>query len=91
VISDATMSRFMERRDMKERPHGFRSSLRTWLAEATDAPHEVAETVLQHVAGTSVQLAYRRTDFLDQRRILMERWAQLCIGASGQVVRLSQK
>lgn len=46
VISDATMSRLMERREMEARPHGFRSSLRDWLAEATDAPHEVAETML---------------------------------------------
>jgi len=30
VISDATMSRLMERRDLEERPHGFRASLRTW-------------------------------------------------------------
>jgi integrase len=37
VISDATMSSLMKRRGMIERPHGFRSSLRTWLAEATDA------------------------------------------------------
>lgn len=89
VISDATMARLMERRDMEARPHGFRSSLRTWLAEATDAPHEVAETVLQHVAGTSVQLAYRRTDYLEQRRVLMERWGQLLTGrSSGKVVQI---
>lgn len=89
VISDATMSRMMERRGMAERPHGFRSSLRTWLAEATDAPHEVAETVLQHVAGTSVQLAYRRTDYLEQRSALMERWGQLVSGKSaGQIMQM---
>ncbi|WP_340250870.1 tyrosine-type recombinase/integrase [Sulfitobacter pontiacus] len=86
VISDATMSRMMERRKMKERPHGFRSSLRTWLAEATDAPHEVAETILQHVAGTSVQLAYRRTDYLEQRQSLMERWAKHVTGKTGAKV-----
>jgi len=91
VISDATMSRMMERRGMAERPHGFRSSLRTWLAEATDAPHEVAETVLQHVAGTSVQLAYRRTDYLEKRRVLMERWGQLVTGqCAGGVVQMVQ-
>lgn len=90
VISDATMARLMERRKMTERPHGFRSSLRTWMAEATDAPEPVAETVLQHVAGTAVQLAYRRTGFIDQRRILMERWAQLVTGKNaGQVVKLA--
>ena len=75
VISDATMARLMERRGMAERPHGFRSSLRTWLAEETNAPHEVAETMLAHVTGTSVERAYRRTDFLEQRRALLERWA----------------
>jgi integrase len=83
VISDATMSRMMERRGMAERPHGFRSSLRTWLAEATDAPHEVAETVLGHVAGTSVQRAYRRTDYIEQRRTLLEGWARHCLPFRG--------
>ncbi|MEY8839980.1 tyrosine-type recombinase/integrase, partial [Cribrihabitans sp. XS_ASV171] len=33
VISDATMSRQMERRGMDARPHGFRSSFRTWCSE----------------------------------------------------------
>ena len=75
VISDATMSRHMERRGMTERPHGFRSSLRTWMAECTDAPREVAETVLAHKSGSKVELSYRRTDFLRKRRVLMQRWA----------------
>ncbi|OWJ83184.1 site-specific integrase [Haematobacter massiliensis] len=88
VISDATMSRMMERREMAERPHGFRSSLRDWLAEATDAPHEVAETMLGHVVGGSVERAYRRTDFLEQRRALLARWAQHVTGQSGQVLKM---
>ncbi|WP_278921937.1 tyrosine-type recombinase/integrase [Pseudophaeobacter profundi] len=75
VLSDATMSRLMERRGLEARPHGFRSSLRVWLAEVTDASHEVAETMLGHVVGSAVVRAYRRTDFLDQRRTLLERWA----------------
>lgn len=79
VISDATMSKYMDRRGMKERPHGFRSSFRDWVAEATNAPHEVAETCMGHVVGGKVERAYRRTDFLEQRRVLMERWAnQIC-------------
>ena len=80
VMSDAAMSRMMERRGMKARPHGFRSSLRTWLAECTDAPHEVCETILAHASGTAVQKAYRRTDFIQQRAILMERWAGFVLG-----------
>ncbi|MGJ3231739.1 MAG: tyrosine-type recombinase/integrase [Oceanicaulis sp.] len=89
VISDMAISRFMERTGLEARPHGFRSTMRDWLAEATDAPHEVAETCLGHVADSAVVRAYRRTDFLDQRRILMERWAGHVIGGSGQVVKLA--
>jgi integrase len=74
VISDATMSRYMERRGMVERPHGFRSSFRVWAAEATNAPYDVAETAMGHVVGGAVERSYRRTDFLEQRQALMERW-----------------
>jgi integrase len=90
VISDATMSRLMERRELAARPHGFRTSLRVWLAEATDAPHEVAEMMLAHSTGNKVVNAYRRTDFLELRRTLLARWAQYVTGkSSGQVVQLA--
>ncbi|MXO02894.1 tyrosine-type recombinase/integrase [Shinella zoogloeoides] len=75
VISDATMSRLMERRGMEARPHGFRSSLRDWIAETTNTSYEVAETTLGHIVGGKVERAYRRTDFLEQRRALLELWA----------------
>lgn len=74
VISDQTMSAHMARRGMEYRPHGFRSSLRDWIAETQNVPHEVAETVLGHTVGGAVERAYRRTDYLDQRRKVMETW-----------------
>lgn len=86
VISDATMSRFMERRGMVERPHGFRSSFRDWVAETTKTPWDVAETALGHIVGGSVERAYRRTDFLEQRRTLMERWGSLVLKDASTVV-----
>jgi integrase len=88
VISDATMSRMMERRGMDARPHGFRSSFRTWCAETTSVPREVAEMCLAHTVGSSVERAYRRTDYLEQRRVLMERWADHVSGGTGAVVRM---
>jgi len=88
VLSDATMSRHMERAKMDARPHGFRSSLRDWIAETTDTPHDIAETVLGHIVGGRVERAYRRTDFLEQRRVLMERWAQHVTGTTGKVLRM---
>ena len=82
VISDATMSRMMKRRGMHERPHGFRSSLRTWQADCTDTPEEVGEAILSHSLGNNVVKAYRRTDFFEQRAILMQRWADHVTGVS---------
>lgn len=88
VISDMTLSRHMERRGLEARPHGFRTALRTWLAEATDAPHEVAEAMLAHVTDSGAVRAYRRTDYLEQRAKLGERWAEHVTGGAGQVVKL---
>ena len=90
VISDMTLSRHMERRGLEARPHGFRTSLRTWLAEATDAPHEVAEAMLAHVVDGGVVRAYRRTDYLEQRAKLAERWADHVTGGAGQVIKLAE-
>lgn len=74
VISDATMSRLMERRGMVARPHGFRSSLRDWCAETDTAQCEVAEAALGHVTGSVMERAYLRFDRLNSRRTLMETW-----------------
>lgn len=88
VLSDATMARFMERRGMDARPHGFRSSFRDWVSEKTNTPFEVAETALGHSVGNSVERAYRRTDHLEQRATLMQRWADFVSGESAQIVRI---
>ncbi|WP_254475350.1 site-specific integrase [Bartonella sp. B1098] len=74
-ISDVTLSKFMKDKGFDYRPHGFRSSLRDWIAETTSTPFEIAETVLAHSVGSSVTKAYMRTDFLEQRHALMEQWA----------------
>lgn len=87
-ISDMALTALMRRRGLEARPHGFRSSLRNWLAETTDAPFEVAEAMLGHATGTKVQRSYLRTDFLEQRRVLAERWADFVTGGTGNLVRL---
>jgi integrase len=87
-ISDMTLSQHMARNGLEARPHGFRASIRTWLADCTDAPHEVTETVLAHVSGSSAARAYQRSDHIEQRRALMERWAGHVTGGSATVVKL---
>ncbi len=54
--------------------HGFRSAFSTWAREQTDYPREIVEACLAHASGDAVELAYRRTDFLDKRRALMKAW-----------------
>ena len=85
VVSDASLARLMERRGMEERPHGFRSSLRTWLAETTNASEQVAEIILAHKVGTKTIRAYRRTDHFEERSELMERWARYITGSENVV------
>lgn len=84
IIGDMTLSRHMLRRGLAARPHGFRTSLRVWLAEQTDATREVAETTLAHTVGSKVERAYRRTDLLDQRRKYLEAWAQFVSGIANE-------
>jgi integrase len=89
VISDMTLSRHMERRGLVARPHGFRTSLRTWLEDTTDAPFEVKESMIAHFTDSVVVRAYRRTDYLEKRRIWAECWANYVTGGTGQVLQLA--
>ncbi len=79
-ISDMTLSKFMKDRGIAYRPHGFRSSLRDWITETTSTPFEIAEFTLSHSVGNSVTKAYMRTDFLEQRRVLLEQWSSFVTG-----------
>lgn len=58
--------------------HGLRSSFRSWAAERTSYPREVAEMALAHTVGSQVERAYQRTDLFDKRRRLMDDWAAFC-------------
>jgi len=71
--------------------HGFRSTFRDWAAEVVGAPREVAEMSLAHKVGSEVERAYARTDLLDRRRTLMERWTGFVSGASGDVISLTAR
>ncbi|MEO0548262.1 MAG: hypothetical protein AAF035_15145 [Pseudomonadota bacterium] len=49
-MSDATVSRLMEREEMEARPHGFRATFRTWVEETTETPFEVKVTALGFIS-----------------------------------------
>ncbi|MFZ6745954.1 tyrosine-type recombinase/integrase [Undibacterium sp. JH2W] len=54
--------------------HGFRSSFRDWCSENGHS-RDLAERSLAHQVENKVEAAYHRTDLLEQRRPLMQAWA----------------
>lgn len=87
VISDMTMAKTMQRMGLDARPHGFRSSFRIWAEECTSATFEVKETCLGHSVGSNVTRSYMRSDLLDQRTTLLQKWADFVTAKdSGDVV-----
>lgn len=54
--------------------HGFRSSFRDWASEHGYS-RDLAEKALAHTIKNRVEAAYHRTDLLEQRRPMMEAWA----------------
>ena len=69
--------------------HGFRSTFRDWASESANASREVAEMSLAHKVGSDVERAYARSDLLEKRRMLMERWSGFVAGSGGKVVKLN--
>jgi integrase len=82
-LSDMTMTKVL--RDFglaKTTVHGFRSSFTDWAAEKTRVPKEVVDKALAHHIPDKVEAAYRRTDFFERRRRLMDSWARYLAGSS---------
>lgn len=55
--------------------HGFRAMARTMIAERLGIEPEVIEAQLAHAVNGPLGRAYDRTQFIDQRRQMMARWA----------------
>lgn len=55
--------------------HGFRAMARTMAAERLGVQPEVIEAQLAHAVPDALGRAYNRTQFMEQRRDLMVKWA----------------
>ena len=73
VLAPKTVSGVLRRAGVDSTPHGFRSSARSWMAEA-GVPAEVAEACLAHVPKSRVVQAYQRSDLLERRAEVMQAW-----------------
>jgi integrase len=87
ILSDMVLTAFL--RDQKAQSgekgrvataHGFRSSFRDWASENGHA-RDLAERALAHTIQNQAEAAYHRTDLLEQRRTMMEAWANHVTGS----------
>lgn len=77
-ISDVTMGAALQRLGFSNdemTAHGFRAMARTMLAERLDIPDSVIEAQLAHAVPDTLGRAYNRTQFVEQRRQMMQAWA----------------
>jgi len=75
-LSDMAFSAIMRKLRLEARPHGFRSSFRTYVAEQMpEVPPHHAEACLGHATAGAVEKAYLRTDLLELRNPIMQTWA----------------
>lgn len=72
------------------RPHGFRTSFRTWVQDTDACSWDVSETVLGHAIGNKTERSYARSDLLERRRVAMIAWANYVTGAASNVVGIRQ-
>ena len=80
-LSDMVLTSFLRRVKAKSETdercataHGFRSSFRDWCSE-NGFSRDLAERSLAHTVANKVEAAYHRTDLLEQRRSMMNQWA----------------
>jgi integrase len=65
--------------------HGFRSSFRVW-AQHQRLDWTACEMCLDHKVLDKTQGAYMRDDLMEQRREILEQWADHVNGVAGQVL-----
>jgi integrase len=81
ALSDMTLTKLTRDLGWADRctVHGIRSSFREWCALEAKVPDRIAEAALAHVDKDRVQAAYLRSNFVEERRKLMQSWADFIL------------
>ena len=90
-ISDATISRIIERMGYKGRvtPHGFRSLASSVLNEQGFNPDAI-ERQLAHIENNKIRAAYNRADYLNERKEFMQWYSDFLRERYNQALQLIQ-
>ena len=89
ALSDMTLTAILRRTQAQSATegrtataHGFRGSFRNWASEQGYS-RDLAERQLSHEIQNKVEAAYHTTDLLDERRPMMQKWADFLVGKKG--------
>lgn len=76
-INRDSLSKVLRENGLRDKTvtHGFRATLRTIARERLHIDSDVLEAQIAHAKKGEVQAAYDRTQFLDERHELVQRWA----------------
>lgn len=76
-MSNNTILKGLDRLGFKGRMtgHGFRALAMSTIKEKLGYRHEVIDRQLAHAPQSMVQRAYDRAQFLDERKVMMQEWA----------------
>lgn len=74
-MTKETVRRLLQRGFPKLTVHGLRTTFDVWASEMIDYHAEIVNHALAHLKGDATIRAYRRTDYFERRRGLMEEWA----------------
>jgi integrase len=89
-MSNNTILKALERLGYKGRMtgHGFRALAMSTIKEKLGYRHEVVDRQLAHAPANKVDAAYDRAKFLDERRVMMQEWADYLnrVAETGKVV-----
>ena len=95
VLSDATLGAALRRLGFSNdemTAHGFRAMARTMLVERLNVDESIVEAQLAHRVKDALGRAYNRTQFVDQRRAMLQTWADYLdkLRAGGELLQLRQ-
>lgn len=87
-LSNAAMSECLKGFGVDATVHGFRSTFRDWVNDATEFPESLAEAALAHVVGDKTEAAYKRGTAIERRRHVMQAWESYLLLSGAKVVAL---
>lgn len=82
-LTDGSLPRWRDPLGNQIVPHGFRSTFKAWSLANGWADH-LSELALAHADTNKVRAAYARDPLIEERRPMMQAWADLCCSKLGE-------